>query len=87
VFDFLEKHKDAIEQSFGETLTWDPLIGKKSCRIYFKIDIDGYEQQNWKKIIEWFSKYVPKFEKAFKKPLQEVKEQLKEHVSTSISED
>ena len=78
-FERLLEKKDEIEKVFGETLDWQPLAGKKACRICLGKDFDGYDQQNWEAMIHWFNEYVPKLVPAFKGPIEEVSKQLKAH--------
>lgn len=79
VFERLHEQKEEIERVFGEGIEWQPLTGKKACRICLEWAIDGYDQQNWDDIIKWFNQYVPKLEAAFKGPIAEVSKQLKGH--------
>ena len=79
VFERLQEQKNEIEKAFAETLDWQPLAGKKACRICFGKDFDGYDQQNWEAMIHWFDEHVPKLEAAFKGPIEEVSKQLKAH--------
>ena len=60
-------------------LDWQPLPGKKACRICIAKPFDGYDEQNWEAMINWFKNYVPKLETAFKGPIIEVAQQLKAH--------
>lgn len=79
IFERLQEQRDKIEEAFGEEMDWQPLPGKKACRICFAEAFDGYDEQNWKAMIEWFSEYVPKLEAAFKGPVADVSSQLKGH--------
>lgn len=79
VFERLQEQKDEIEKVFGENMDWQPLAGKKACRICFGKDFDGYDDQNWEAMINWFNEYVPKLEAAFKGPIEQVSKQLKAH--------
>ena len=78
-FERLQEQKDEIEKVFGENMDWQPLAGRKACRICFARDFDSHDQQNWEAIIHWFNEYVPKLEAAFKEPIAEVSKQLKAH--------
>lgn len=85
-FERLQEHRGDIETTFGEEMKWQPLPGKKACRICFERAVDGYDEQNWEEIINWFNQYVPKFEAAFKGPLADVNKQLKAHSFAPVSE-
>ncbi len=85
-FERLHEQKESIEEVFGEQMDWQPLLGKKACRICFEKLGDGYDQQYWKDMINWFKVYVPKLEAAFKGPIAEVGRQLKAHSFASDSE-
>tara|TARA_R110002096_G_scaffold206192_4_gene392319 strand:+ start:8610 stop:9782 length:1173 start_codon:yes stop_codon:yes gene_type:complete len=82
----LEK-KDEIERAFGEPLDWQLLPGKKACRICFTKPFDGYDEQNWEDMINWFKNYVPKLEASFKGPIIEVGQHLKAHSFESVTTD
>jgi hypothetical protein len=43
VFEFLRDHKADIERSFGGTLIWEELVGKKACRISSRINAGGVQ--------------------------------------------
>jgi hypothetical protein len=79
VFERLQEQKDEIEKVFGENMDWQPLAGKKACRICIAKPFDGYDDQNWEAMINWFNEYVPKLEAAFKGPIEQVSKQLKAH--------
>jgi len=85
-FERLYEQKESIEATFGEKMDWQPLPGKKACRICFERLVDGYDQQNWEEMIHWFNGYVPKLEAAFKGPITEAGRQLKAHSFASDSE-
>lgn len=66
LFDFFYKHKEQIEQSFGQSLEWLRFDEKKSSRIQFCIDVDGYNQNLWSEHFKWHLEHIEKLEKAFK---------------------
>ena len=78
VFDFLQGSKEKIEESFGDPLEWLRLDEKKSSRIQFSCKADGFNKDHWQEWIEWHLKYMIKLEKAFKEPLQQAAEALKQ---------
>lgn len=85
-FERLHERKEEVERVFGEKMDWQPLPGKKACRICFERFVDGYDQQNWEEIINWFNQYVPKLEAAFKGPVAEAGRKLKAHSFAPVSE-
>ena len=42
VFDSLHEHKDEIETAYGGDLSWEPLEGKRGCRIAQRLTSGGY---------------------------------------------
>jgi hypothetical protein len=42
IFDQLHAHQKEVEQSFGGTLSWERLEGKRACRIRFTQTGGGY---------------------------------------------
>src|SRR5919201_1651152 len=42
IFGALEGHKEDIEQRFGGPLSWQPLEGKRACRIRGPVNEGGY---------------------------------------------
>ncbi|AYW90827.1 DUF4268 domain-containing protein [Yersinia pseudotuberculosis] len=63
-FNWLYEHRQAIENAFGHELLWQPLPGKKSCRISYAKTVISLEQENWPEMIDWLLKYLTAFEKA-----------------------
>ncbi|WP_419246451.1 DUF4268 domain-containing protein [Serratia sp. NFX21] len=64
-FDWLYEHRQAIESAFGHPLFWQPLPGKKSCRISFAKPVASFDQSNWPEMTDWLLKNMSAFEKAF----------------------
>lgn len=77
LFDFLYSKKDKIEESFGEPLEWMRLDDKKSSRVQFSCKADGFNKEQWPEWVEWHLTNMTKLEKAFKTPLQQAAEALK----------
>lgn len=63
-FDWLYEHRQSIENTFGHALFWQPLPGKKSCRISFAKPVSSFDQTNWPEITDWLLKNMSAFEKA-----------------------
>lgn len=77
VFDFLLGKKEKIEESFGQPLEWLRLDDKKSSRIQFSCNVDGFNKEKWPECIQWHLENMIKLEKALKTPLQQAADALK----------
>ncbi|HFT7230329.1 TPA: DUF4268 domain-containing protein, partial [Enterobacter chengduensis] len=49
---------------FGHTLKWEPLPGKKSCRISYASPAISLDEANWPEMIDWLLVNLTAFEKA-----------------------
>ena len=76
-FDKLKASEDAINNAFGQPLTWLRQENVKQSKIVFVKECDAYDVDNWPELIEWFVTYTIKFESAFKSHLPKVNQQLK----------
>jgi hypothetical protein len=73
IFDSLYSKKDAVETEFGQPLVWERLDEKVTARVKYELsNVSIFNEEDWDKMIEFMVKYVPKFEAAFKKPIQEI---------------
>lgn len=63
-FNWLYEHKEVIENTFGQALKWEPLPGKKSCRISFATPAASLDESNWPAMIDWLLVNLTAFEKA-----------------------
>ena len=72
IFDTCYQQKQEIEERFGDTLHWMRPDEKKTGRIQFSKNFDGYDEDNWQEIIEWLFDHIQKLEKAFKPLMQEI---------------
>ena len=54
-FDALDDGRSVIEARFGEPLEWDPLDGRRSCRIasYYPEDVDVENRARWPELRTW----------------------------------
>lgn len=74
LFDLLYKKKDIIEAAFGKPLTWERLDDKVIARIKCELTaVNIFKEKDWNSMIAFIVNEVPKFEAAFKKPIQEIK--------------
>ena len=78
LFDFLASIKDDIETEFGDPLEWLRLDDKKSSRVQFSCEADGFNKDTWPKYVTWHLKYMGKLEQALKLPLQNAADALKQ---------
>lgn len=73
VFDALYAKKSRIEADFGGNLIWERLDNKRMSRIRYEYDgVSIYNEENWDKMIAFMVDAVPRYEAAFKKPIQEL---------------
>ena len=79
IFDFLYGKKDKIDEAFGSPLEWMRLDDKKSSRIQYSCEADGFDKDQWGKWVQWHLDNMIKLEKAFKSPLHQAGEALKKH--------
>jgi uncharacterized protein with ParB-like and HNH nuclease domain len=60
-------NKEAIEQSFGDTIVWEELPESKMSRIRYDLqDVNYYDENQWDKMNQFFITFLPKFESAFR---------------------
>ena len=78
LFDFLATTKDDIEAEFGEPLEWLRLDDKKSSRVQFSCEADGFNKDTWPQSTSWHLKYMSKLEQALKVPLQNAADALRQ---------
>ena len=78
LFDFLAAMKDDIETQFGETLVWLRLDDKKSSRIQYSCEADGFNKEAWPQFIAWHLEHMSKLEQALKAPLQNAGDALRQ---------
>ena len=64
-------------QYFGHEMSWERLDNKKSCYIRYGLDVDGYNRDNWSKIVEWMVDHIIKLEAAFRKPFADALHAMK----------
>ncbi len=82
LYRYLNNEKVTIEAGFGQPLEWLELPNKKSSRIQFSREVDGYNKENWPDMIDWLVEHMIRLEKALKKPLAEAAKELKQFIST-----
>lgn len=73
IFDSLFAKKESIESDFGQPLVWERLDDNVTARVKFELNnVSVFNEEDWQKMIDFMMKAVPKFEAAFKKPIQEL---------------
>lgn len=71
IFDALESQKDNIEAAFGNPLEWERLTDKRMSRIKYELkEVSVFNEEDWDRMVAFLVQQVPKFEIAFKKPIQ-----------------
>lgn len=71
IFDALVSQKESIETAFGNPLEWERLTDKRMSRIKFELQgVSVFNEEDWQKMFGFMGQHVPKFEAAFKKPIQ-----------------
>jgi len=76
LFDILFDQKDQIGEDFGDTLVWKRMDNKKSSRVEFQKDFDGFNKDNWPGMIEWMIVHMRKLELALDTRLHNAAKQL-----------
>lgn len=68
IFDPFFAHKAEIEQAFGGPLSWEPLEGKRACRIAARFDTGGYRSpvEQWPALQEALIDAMIRFEHAIR---------------------
>ncbi len=66
IFNRLLLKKEAIENSFGEKLVWEPLEDKRACRIKAEREGNIFDDKQWSKMIEFMTDAMIRLEKAFR---------------------
>lgn len=72
IFEKLFSHKKTVEESFGESLDWERLEGKRACRISKRITQGGYRDTEEK---------LPQIHEAMVDAMIRLEKSLKPHIS------
>lgn len=66
-FKILLRYKEQIEQSFGYPLLWEEFPEYKLSKVRFEMpDLNVFDESKWDQLNDFFIKYIPLFENAFK---------------------
>jgi Domain of unknown function (DUF4268) len=67
IFDSLAAHKDEIENIYQGRLEWQPLEGKRACRIRQRFELGGYQdKERWPEIQDKMIDAMVRLERALK---------------------
>ena len=78
IFDYLIDRKDKIETMYGGSLVWERMDDKRMSRIKDeKPGLSIFNYEDWDEMIDFLKNKLPKFEKSFKKEIQEVNRMIK----------
>jgi hypothetical protein len=77
VFDRLHALKDEIQTTFGGELTWEPLEGKRACRIKSEMAGNIFNREEWPALIGFMASSMERMENAFKGPLVGINRELR----------
>ncbi|MBC8236473.1 DUF4268 domain-containing protein [bacterium] len=73
IFNQIAEHKDDIESTFGDTLEWERLEGKRACRIRKQINLGGYrDEDKWSEVHDNMIDAMIRLEKALKSHINEL---------------
>lgn len=73
IFDKLYSQKEKIEFEFGGSLEWEKMEDKRMSRVKYELkNVSLFNEEDWEKMINFMCTFVPKFELAFKKPVQKL---------------
>ncbi len=77
LFDSLSKHRDEIDATFGESLSWDRNEDlKKSSVCFFRQGQNYFNDEEWPEIIAFLIEYINRLERSIKPYLPEIKTAL-----------
>ncbi|MXW55093.1 MAG: DUF4268 domain-containing protein [Gammaproteobacteria bacterium] len=77
MFDELDKQRESLESRFGSELHWQRLDESKSCRISLSHPFEGFNEENWPRMINWLCEHFMRLEQTFSEPLLHVSNELK----------
>lgn len=77
IFDKLEQDRERLEESFGTTLQWLRLDGKKSSKICYSHSFDGDNRENWPEMIDWLCQHIVRLDRTFSEALSRLGEAVR----------
>lgn len=78
LFEQLIRSRGAIEAAFGSPLDWLESPEKKSSRIQFMREADGFNTDSWPELIAWHLEHIVKPAQAFKEPLKRAADAIRQ---------
>ena len=77
IYDQLHAQKDAIQAAFGGDLIWEPLEGKRACRIKSEMAGNIFDRDQWPAMIDFMTDAMVRMENAFREPLAAINRKLR----------
>ncbi len=77
IYNQLLAQKGVIEAAFGGDLTWEPLEGKRACRIKSETTGNIFDRDQWPAMIDFMIGAMVKMESAFREPLATINRKLR----------
>ena len=77
IYNQLHAQRDALEAAFGGDLTWEPLEGKRACRIKSEIAGNIFDREQWPAMINFMTDAMVRMENAFREPLAAINRKLR----------
>jgi hypothetical protein len=77
IYNQLHAQKDAIQAAFGSDLIWEPLEGKRACRIKSEMAGNILDRDQWPAMIEFMTDAMVRMENAFREPLAAINRKLR----------
>ena len=77
IFDQLYQQREELEKKFGASFDWRRMEDKKSSRVQYATNFEGFNRESWPKMIAWLGDHIEKLDAAFAGPLSEVNIRLK----------
>lgn len=87
LFDHLFTRREQIEKAFGSSLEWRRLDDNKVSLIVFAEPFEGYNRENWPRMIDWLIEHLRKLETAFKPQISELRQILRTKFPKNESKD
>lgn len=75
IYDYIEKHKEVIEQEFGDNLRWERLSDGQASRISKRLHLGGWKdsEDNWPQIADAMVDTMIRLEKVLRPYIEEIK--------------
>lgn len=83
IYDSLYSKREQLETTFGQELTWVPLVGQRACRIKSETSGNIFDRDQWPALIDFMSNAMARMESAFKEPLVEINRKLRSRTQPS----